>query len=90
MQQKTSNIEHYKIASSHSNPVGILSQNTNDKLDKLSDIASNVALADKDRNISKATYKILLKSKSIGDSSIPVENRIYLNVNFVALCSSRN
>jgi len=58
---------------------GQLTNSTIKKVDKLNNAKSTRI---RDVNINKATTKILLKSKAVGNKAIPVENRVYLQLTF--------
>lgn len=62
---------------------GQLTSATISKVDKLQSVKGK-ATRTRDVNINKATTKILLKSKAMGNKSIPVENRVYLQLTFPA------
>ena len=75
--------EHLQIKNNNEHKLidGQLNTSTITKLDKLKGTWAKDSSA-KQKNISKATSRILLKNKSAGNKEIPLENRIYLHITF--------
>lgn len=81
---------HYSIKSSHLD-VDSLTKNTKEKILKLENSidTNNTLNSNKNKNIANKTKQILFKNRAIGKNEIPVEDRFYVEINFLSSGESK-